>query len=62
MRTAKAIWELLRLEHGVMIALGILVGAVIAVPSLPPVLMFVLTFCIPVIADNGAISIRYRLV
>ena len=58
MRTAKAIWELLRLEHGVMIALGILVGAVIAVPSLPPVLMFVLTFCVALFLEASTFALN----
>jgi geranylgeranylglycerol-phosphate geranylgeranyltransferase len=34
MKTVKAVWELMRLEHGVMLALAIIVGAVIATREL----------------------------
>ena len=42
----KAIWELMRLEHGVMIAIAILIGSLIALKgeSLPPFDKFILTF------------------
>jgi len=42
----KAIWELMRLEHGVMIFLGILIGSVIALKgqALPNLKNFVFTF------------------
>lgn len=58
MRTAKAIWDLLRLGHGVMIALGILVGAVIAVPAVPPLLMFVLTFCVALFLEASTFALN----
>ena len=44
MKTLKAIWELMRLEHGVMIAIAILIGAVIAKQEIPSLYRFVLTF------------------
>jgi geranylgeranylglycerol-phosphate geranylgeranyltransferase len=46
MKKIKAVWELMRLEHGVMIALGILIGSLIALKgeSLPPFDKFILTF------------------
>jgi geranylgeranylglycerol-phosphate geranylgeranyltransferase len=46
MSKIKAIWELMRLEHGVMIALAILVGSLIALKGegLPPLDKFILTF------------------
>ena len=46
MKKAKAIWELMRLEHGVMIAIAILIGSLIALKGkgLPPFDMFILTF------------------
>ena len=46
----KAIWELMRLEHGIMIAIAILIGSVIAQKALfnilgfPPFDKFILTF------------------
>lgn len=46
MSTLKAIWELMRLEHGVMLALGIFIGSLIASQgeNFPPISNFVLTF------------------
>ena len=46
MKKIKAVWELMRLEHGVMIFLGILVGSVIALNGerLPDWDKFILTF------------------
>ena len=44
MRKIRAIWELMRLEHGVMIALAILIGAYIAQKDLPSIDKFVFTF------------------
>ena len=46
MRTLKAIWELMRLGHGVMLFLGILIGSIIALEgvSLPSWDKFILTF------------------
>src|SRR5512136_3224600 len=46
MRTLKAIWELMRLGHGFMLFLGILIGSVIALEgvSLPSWDKFILTF------------------
>ena len=46
MKKIKAIWELMRLEHGVMIFLGILIGSVIALKgqALPNLKNFVFTF------------------
>ena len=46
MKKLKAIWELMRLEHGVMIAIAILIGSLIALKGerLPPFDKFILTF------------------
>lgn len=35
-KVAKALWELMRLEHGIMIFIAILIGAVIAGRAMPP--------------------------
>jgi len=58
MHTARAIWQLLRLEHGVMLALGILVGAVIAVPSVPPWPTFVLVFCVALFLEASTFALN----
>jgi len=46
LKKIKAIWELMRLEHGVMIALGILVGSLVALKGsgFPALDKFILTF------------------
>ncbi len=46
MKVLKAVWELMRLEHGVMIAIAILIGSIIALEgeSLPTIDTFLLTF------------------
>ena len=46
MKKIKAIWELMRLEHGVMIFLGILIGSLIALKGdgFPEIDKFILTF------------------
>ena len=46
MKKVKAIWELLRLEHGVMIAIAILIGSLIALKGegFPSFYKFILTF------------------
>ena len=46
MKKLKAVWELMRLGHGIMLFLGILIGSVIALEgvSLPNWDKFILTF------------------
>ncbi len=46
MKKIKAIWEIMRLEHGVMIAIAILIGSLIALKgeTFPPIDKFILTF------------------
>ncbi len=46
MKKIRAIWELMRLEHGVMIAIAILIGSLIGLKGqgLPPFNKFILTF------------------
>jgi len=46
MKKLKAIWQLMRLEHGIMIAIAILIGSLIALKgeAFPPLDKFVLTF------------------
>jgi len=44
MKKLKAIWELMRLEHGLMIAIAILIGSLIAAKTFPAFDKFILTF------------------
>ena len=44
MKKLKAIWELMRLEHGIMIFLAILIGSLIAEKTFPAFDKFILTF------------------
>jgi geranylgeranylglycerol-phosphate geranylgeranyltransferase len=58
MNKAKALWKLMRLEHGVMIALAILVGSVIASKTLPPVDNFFLTCCTAVFLEASTFALN----
>jgi hypothetical protein len=46
MEKLRAIWELMRLEHGIMIAIAVLIGSLVALggESLPSFDKFILTF------------------
>ena len=44
LRKIKAIWELMRLEHGIMIAIAILIGSLIASRGFPNFDNFIFTF------------------
>ncbi|MFH1102087.1 MAG: UbiA family prenyltransferase [Methanobacteriota archaeon] len=44
MNKIKAIWDLMRLGHGVMIAIAILIGSIIVIQGLPALDKFLLTF------------------
>jgi geranylgeranylglycerol-phosphate geranylgeranyltransferase len=58
MSTFKAVWQLLRLEHGVMIALAILVGAVIAAKTFPAPDKFILTFFTALFLEASTFSLN----
>jgi geranylgeranylglycerol-phosphate geranylgeranyltransferase len=50
MKKLKAVWDLMRLEHGIMLFIAVLIGSVIAqkilynVAGFPPIDKFILTF------------------
>jgi geranylgeranylglycerol-phosphate geranylgeranyltransferase len=58
MGKAKAIWELMRLEHGVMIALAILVGSLIAQQEFPKLENFLLTFCTALFLEASTFALN----
>jgi geranylgeranylglycerol-phosphate geranylgeranyltransferase len=60
MGTAKAIWELMRLEHGVMIAIAILIGSLIALQGerFPPLDKFLLTFCTALFLEASTFALN----
>ena len=60
MGTIKAIWELMRLEHGVMIALAILIGSLIALQGegFPPLDKFLLTFCTALFLEASTFALN----
>lgn len=58
MRKLKAIWELMRLEHGIMIAIAILIGAYIAGKTFPNVEKFVLTFCTALFLEASTFALN----
>jgi geranylgeranylglycerol-phosphate geranylgeranyltransferase len=58
MKKLKAVWELMRLEHGVMIALAILVGSLIAHKQFPLIDKFVLTFCTALFLEASTFALN----
>jgi geranylgeranylglycerol-phosphate geranylgeranyltransferase len=63
MKTMKAIWELMRLEHGVMLFLAILIGSLISQKTLYdnlnlPLVNIVLTFCTALFLEASTFSLN----
>jgi geranylgeranylglycerol-phosphate geranylgeranyltransferase len=58
MSKAKALWELTRLEHGLMLALGILVGALLSIQELPPWDVYLLTLLTAVLLEASAFALN----
>ena len=58
MKKIKAIWELMRLEHGVMIALAILIGSLIAQKDIPTVENFIFTFCTALFLEASTFALN----
>ena len=60
MKKIKAVWELMRLEHGVMIAIAILIGSLIALKGegLPPFDKFILTFCTALFLEASTFALN----
>jgi geranylgeranylglycerol-phosphate geranylgeranyltransferase len=54
----RAIWELTRLEHGVMIAIAILIGALIAGRGLPPADNYLFAFLTAVLLEAGTFALN----
>jgi len=58
MKKVKAIWELMRLEHGIMIAVAIVIGAYIAQQRLPEWDVFVFTFCTALFLEASTFALN----
>jgi len=58
MKKLKAIWELMRLEHGVMIAIAIVVGALIASKSFPELKIFIITFFMALFLEASTFTLN----
>ncbi|MEM0492482.1 MAG: UbiA family prenyltransferase [Candidatus Thermoplasmatota archaeon] len=58
MRKIKAVWELMRLEHGFMIALAVLIGSVISIKSLPSVDVFIFTFLTALLLEASTFALN----
>ncbi|MEM0466931.1 MAG: UbiA family prenyltransferase [Candidatus Thermoplasmatota archaeon] len=58
MKKILAIWQLMRLEHGVMLALAILVGSLIAGTTFPAVDKFLLTFCTALFLEASTFALN----
>jgi geranylgeranylglycerol-phosphate geranylgeranyltransferase len=58
MKKIRAIWELMRLEHGFMIAIAILVGSLIAEKSFPMFEKFILIFCTALFLEASTFALN----
>ncbi|MEF8879128.1 MAG: UbiA family prenyltransferase [Candidatus Thermoplasmatota archaeon] len=56
----KAVWELMRLEHGVMIFIAIMIGSIIALrgEGFPPWDNFILTFCTALFLESSTFALN----
>lgn len=54
----RAIWELTRLEHGMLIAIAILIGALIAGSALPPADSYVFAFLTAMFLEAGTFALN----
>ena len=54
----KAVWQLARLEHGLMIAVAILIGALIAGRGLPPADKFLFAFLTALFLEAGTFALN----
>lgn len=58
MKKLKAIWELMRLEHGIMIAIAVLIGSLIAGKALPAIDKFTLTFFTALLLEASTFALN----
>jgi geranylgeranylglycerol-phosphate geranylgeranyltransferase len=58
MKKIKALFELMRLEHGVMIAIAILVGSVISAKTFPALDKFIFTFCTALFLEASTFALN----
>jgi len=58
MSKLKALWELMRLEHGVMIAVAILIGSVITAQRVPSLPIFLFTFCTALFLEASTFALN----
>ncbi len=58
MKKLRAVWQLARLEHGLMIAVAILIGALIAGKGLPPADKFLFAFLTALFLEAGTFALN----
>jgi geranylgeranylglycerol-phosphate geranylgeranyltransferase len=58
MSKAKALWELTRLEHGLMLCVAILIGALVASQELPDALKFFLAFMTALLIEASTFALN----
>ncbi|MEA2054970.1 MAG: UbiA family prenyltransferase [Candidatus Thermoplasmatota archaeon] len=58
MKKLRALWKLTRLDHGVMIAIAIFIGALIAGKGLPPMDKFFFAFLTALFLEAGAFALN----
>lgn len=58
MKTAKALWDLMRLEHGFMLFIAVLIGALIGQQGLPPADKLIFAFFTPMFLEASTFSLN----
>ncbi len=58
MKTARALWDLMRLEHGVMLFIAVLIGALIVQRSIPPLDKFIFAFLTPMFLEASTFALN----
>lgn len=58
MKTARALWDLMRLEHGVMLFIAVLIGTLISQRSIPPLDKFIFAFLTPMFLEASTFALN----
>lgn len=58
MKTVRALWDLMRLEHGIMLFIAVLIGSLIAQQGIPPVKKLVFAFLTPLLLEASTFALN----
>lgn len=58
MKTVRALWDLMRLEHGIMLFIAVLIGALIAQKGIPPTEKLIFAFLTPMLLESSTFALN----